>query len=139
MSTLEAVFPCSYPLDTLFGYRFAAVAKKSGKTGNARIWPKKSAKTGKLFRNLWRTIAITARIATSNLEVVRVRIEKLIDLMLFNRALHSRLVDVVDLNANRVRLLRRFTLCWEDTRRESSGTHIWREIIDAIFEHVSPR
>jgi hypothetical protein len=35
MSTLEAVFPCSYPLDTLFGYRFAAIAKKSGKTGNA--------------------------------------------------------------------------------------------------------
>jgi hypothetical protein len=40
MSTLEADFPRGYPLDTLFGNWFAAVAKKSGKSGNARIWPK---------------------------------------------------------------------------------------------------
>ena len=32
---MEAVFTRSYPLDTLFGYRFAAVAKKSGKTEKA--------------------------------------------------------------------------------------------------------
>jgi hypothetical protein len=91
------------------------------------------------FRIAMRTIAITARTASSNLKIVRIRIEELIDLVLFDRALHGSLVDVVDLNAYRVRLRGRVALRWKDSRCETSGTHIRRKTVNAIFKHVSLR
>jgi len=137
MATLASLF-LGQPLDTLFGNWFAAVAEKSEKTGNARIRPKNTP-VRQAFPQAVRTIAITARTATSDLEVVPIRIEELIDLVLFDRALHGRLVDVVDLNADRVRLCGRVALRRKDSRCETSRTHIRRKTINAIFKHVSLR
>src|SRR5689334_4422350 len=74
--------------------------------------------------------------ATSDLEVVGIRIEELVDLVLFNRPLHRRLVDIVDLNGDRVGW-RGGALRWKGSWREPSGTHIRREVVDPTFEHVS--
>src|SRR3954447_19576078 len=60
----------------------------------------------------------------SNLVVVEVRIEELVDLVLFDRTLHCRLVDVCDLNTHWARASCRGSAhSRKHARRKRGGTH----------------
>ncbi len=70
-------------------------------------------------------------------EVVGIGIEEFINLMILDRTIPGRLINVAQLDGC-VSWGGRGTGSWIDARRESGGTHIRRKMMDPIFEHGTP-
>src|SRR5689334_10152005 len=90
-------FPAAIPSDTLFGNRFAGIAEKTRKLEKVREFSGELVRT---LRNDASKVSKPGRRRSDLIVVVVISIEELIDLVLFNRSLGRRLVDVGDLHSH---------------------------------------